>query len=47
MPKHKEIPVLLGFQLYQYLSTNMVEARGVEPLSEKHSPKLSTSVSVD
>ncbi len=26
---------------------NMVEARGVEPLSEKHSPKLSTSVSVD
>ena len=45
--KHKESPVTLGFELYQYLSTNMVEARGIEPLSEKHLHKLSTSVSDD
>ena len=45
MPKHKESSVLLSFTLYQETRTNMVEARGIEPLSEKHLHKLSTSVS--
>jgi len=30
---------------YQYLRSNMVEARGVEPLSENLRNKLSTSLS--
>lgn len=45
IPKRKESPVTLSFTLYQKIRTNMVEARGIEPLSEKHLHKLSTSVS--
>ncbi len=35
-----------GFLLYQYLSSFMVEARGIEPLSEGIPTKASTSIAL-